>query len=134
MINSVAENDLMARLNQAIDNVIVNARTPGKRTDPDGRPICFYCARPLTDKNQAIDHITPTSLGGVDLAFNKVICCSHCNVSKNGRHPVYWLMLQQMSLTDEDLLNWLGRVLYHYLTTTQEPEPAFELFNLAVTK
>lgn len=117
---------LQERLNRAIDKVILTGKKPGRRTR-GGQPCCYYCGRPFSDGVlKDVDHVTPTCKGGVDEAFNKIEVCIHCNRKKNGRHPVYWLMLGEMDLDDEQLLEWLARVLYHQLVV-QPREAAFSI-------
>lgn len=47
---------------------------------------CFYCGRPLTEKQATRDHLFPRALGR-DLALNKVMACRKCNCKKGCRLP-----------------------------------------------
>lgn len=52
---------------------------------------CHYCAAPLAWRHDSIherptvDHVVPTSLGGLDVIENKVLACRSCNSSKGTR-------------------------------------------------
>ena len=47
-------------------------------------PYCFekMVAEPNQPKTATIDHVFPTSKGGVKKDFNEVVCCAECNTMK----------------------------------------------------
>lgn len=47
-----------------------------------GKDKCYYCGEDLNTKNRTIDHVFPTSFGGVSIPENMVPCCKTCNVNK----------------------------------------------------
>jgi hypothetical protein len=61
--------------------------------------VCFYCECQVsnqlfavgTDSMKTIDHVIPTSRGGNNNSFNKVICCYYCNHLKGNLTPVEFL-------------------------------------------
>lgn len=102
--------DLLTKVNQ-----IMADKEPGCRRDAQGRDVCFYCGAPLDTSHQ--DHVTPKKKGGVDQAFNLVTTCPTCNIRKNSKHPLYWLMQSETfrDAPDEVVLEYIARVLYHNL-------------------
>lgn len=51
---------------------------------------CAYCGRWLTGR-MGVDHITPTSRGGLDTPDNMAPCCAECNSSKGQNTPEEWM-------------------------------------------
>lgn len=46
---------------------------------------CYYCGKPLTDKEKSVDHKTPISRGGTNALDNLVISCMFCNRQKKDK-------------------------------------------------
>lgn len=105
---------LAKKLLEAIDNIIASDQ-PGQRLNGDSETVCFYCGGVL--KKIDVDHVTPRKLGGVDHSFNMVLSCPSCNRRKNAKHPTYFLMQSLGDLPDEQMIEYLARVLYHDLVT-----------------
>jgi len=114
---------LQDQILEAIEKIIMSGGQPGRRKDPEtGKTVCLYCGCTLNEKNREVDHIHPLSKGGIDAWFNKVLVCRRCNTRKNGLHPVYWLMKNQAAMPDGEFADWMGRLLYHYLTVKDQEE------------
>lgn len=63
---------------------------------PDDQYECVYCGK---ISKGTIDHIIPTSRGGLDINENKVIACLECNMSKTNRMPDVYL--NELMLRDD---------------------------------
>ncbi len=48
---------------------------------------CRYCGQSAPDVKLAVDHVTPTALGGTDLPDNLVAACADCNSGKASTSP-----------------------------------------------
>lgn len=48
---------------------------------------CFYCQKPLRLAQATLDHYLPRALGGTYDAFNLVLSCKRCNLSKGAKLP-----------------------------------------------
>lgn len=51
------------------------------------REKCVVCRVDISETYQ-IDHIMPLALGGSNNISNIQLLCSHCNLSKNAKHPI----------------------------------------------
>lgn len=49
--------------------------------------LCAYCYTALTMKTATIDHIVPTSRGGLNIWKNCISSCNRCNIIKNNQTP-----------------------------------------------
>jgi len=52
---------------------------------------CAYCGSCLRPRDKTLDHVVPTSKGGMHSLANVVICCRSCNSRKHTRTPAEWL-------------------------------------------
>ncbi len=54
---------------------------------------CHWCGCPIAKKgrNSTLDHITPTSRGGLNTADNLVLSCRGCNLWKGNNSIDEWL-------------------------------------------
>lgn len=50
---------------------------------------CTYCG---SEKDLGIDHVIPFSEGGSNRAFNLVLCCWNCNISKSNKNPILFMV------------------------------------------
>lgn len=61
--------------------------------------ICAYCGNQMLlgldnsnhDKHISLDHIIPSSKGGLTTRFNLVACCRKCNSSKGNKPLIVYL-------------------------------------------
>ncbi len=44
--------------------------------------LCQYCNKPIERADMTIDHIIPTSKGGLDIIENLALACNSCNQEK----------------------------------------------------
>ena len=51
------------------------------------RGRCFYCGIIVSGDNLHMDHVVPLYRGGAHAAYNVVVACKHCNLSKGAKHP-----------------------------------------------
>jgi 5-methylcytosine-specific restriction endonuclease McrA len=49
--------------------------------------VCMYCGTHVGEKNLTIDHIQPTSKGGLHTWGNTISACAPCNQKKRNRTP-----------------------------------------------
>jgi len=68
----------------------------GVRHDSAGRAVCYYCGVALDNVEAHADHLAPKARGGKNGAYNMVLTCAQCNVRKNARHPLDWLVEQEL--------------------------------------
>lgn len=108
---------LQQALAQAID-LALSATAPLQRQDLDGKPICYYCGRPLNGDTH-MDHIIPQSKGGRAIYQNLVRSCGTCNRQKTNRDPLEWFALTDMP--DDLLFPILGRLLVSMWWTIETP-------------
>jgi 5-methylcytosine-specific restriction endonuclease McrA len=54
--------------------------------------LCPYCERKLTQGNKTLDHLIALSLGGSHGIHNTLICCRTCNMRKNAKPFVEWIV------------------------------------------
>jgi hypothetical protein len=54
---------------------------------------CYWCGTTEADEWH-IEHVMPISLGGPAEAYNEVVACSTCNLTKNNKHPLVWIAEQ----------------------------------------
>ena len=64
-------------------------------------PYCAYCLRWLNAANTTVDHVTPTSKGGLDLPSNWVACCDACNTEKASKKWVPSIGPVELGLVDD---------------------------------
>lgn len=67
----------------------LNRQEVGAITGP-----CSYCGAEADEW----DHVEPLTRGGPNDVFNIVPCCRPCNLSKNNRTLLEWLMMKQRHL------------------------------------
>ena len=46
---------------------------------------CYYCGKPLGEKEKTVDHKIPISRGGTNSLDNLVISCNFCNIQKKDK-------------------------------------------------
>jgi 5-methylcytosine-specific restriction endonuclease McrA len=68
---------------------------------------CAYCGCDLSDCVEELDHIIPTSKGGLNIIENLVFSCSFCNQSKGAKDVIPWLRSRKYysSETEEKLIS-----------------------------
>ena len=58
--------------------------------DPDhDDSLCYWCG---SDDVAHVDHVMPISLGGQATESNEVPSCADCNLRKNAKHPLVWIV------------------------------------------
>ncbi|EFU0714841.1 HNH endonuclease [Escherichia coli] len=62
--------------------------------------FCFYCRKPLLERDASIEHIIPSSMGDYQGFTNQVACCTLMNSILQDLPPKHKIEL---------LLNWWGR-------------------------
>lgn len=56
--------------------------------------VCYYCGKPIENRNKTIDHKTPIIKGGTNAIENLCVCCQSCNSKKHDK-------------TEAEFKNWL---------------------------
>jgi len=59
-----------------------------RRTDHDDS-LCYWCG---SDDVAHVDHVMPISLGGPATESKEVPSCADCNLRKNAKHPLVWIV------------------------------------------
>lgn len=94
---------------------------PGTRLDENGDVICYYSGRPIED-NGHVDHVTPRCKGGQDRPENFVVSEGKTNMVKNGRNPVHWLMGEMANVPDDIAVDYVARLLHHFMYLLESQE------------
>jgi len=58
-----------------------------RKAKEDPKVRCYICDKLIPLGDREVDHILPVSKGGPTRPSNLAIACSHCNRSKNAKHP-----------------------------------------------
>jgi 5-methylcytosine-specific restriction endonuclease McrA len=72
--------------------------------------VCFYCGSSIGILNKHLDHIIPTSRGGLNVPENQMAICSSCNLSKSDMAP--WEYIKALTKKafkdgyDKAILEW----------------------------
>ncbi len=85
---------------------------------------CIYCGIHLTDINISVDHILPTSRGGLNIIKNIQILCSDCN----------FLKLDKTHIEFKDFLDIYVPRLFKTLTRTEELQNATQGQSIDIEK
>jgi len=66
---------------------------------------CFYCGRPLEERDCVVDHVIPLVAGGDHSVGNTVACCFPCNSAKRDRPAADFLSVlhRRGALSDAEL-------------------------------
>ena len=62
----------------------------------DGKDVCFYCKKLLTDEDISVDHAQPVSRGGDFGIDNLRVCCKGCNGAKNSMNEQEYIALLKL--------------------------------------
>lgn len=83
---------------------------------------CYYCGSTICLETFHIDHMHPTSRGGVNLQENLAPACPHCNVSKGQKTVEEWRLVMSFRVTHCDApdmslkqIQWLTDCGYVYV-------------------
>lgn len=49
--------------------------------------VCQYCGKNVNNKDRSVDHLLPSSRGGLSTWINLVLCCRKCNIKKGNKTP-----------------------------------------------
>jgi len=58
-----------------------------RKAKEDPKVRCYICDKLIPLGDREVDHIFPVAKGGPTRPSNLAIACSHCNRSKNAKHP-----------------------------------------------
>lgn len=75
-----------------------------KKIKSSRKKICYYCGKKIeTEKDLTVDHLTPSSRGGLTTEENLEICCFKCNTEKSdmteGEYKEY-LKQKEIAITE----------------------------------
>ena len=67
--------------------------------------VCLWCGV-ACEEGFHVDHVTPLSKGGPHELWNLAVTCPRCNLRKNARHPVAFLLETIITPAEGEETRW----------------------------